>query len=186
MEPAAKPAEAQEAVEAQEEISAAVPDQAPGAAARRTGGWRDRLVPSFLRREKVLGQILRFGIVGVLNTLVDYGIFNLLHGVFGVPILIASPIGVAVGILNSFLWNKHWTFSAGRSAAWKREAAVFLVVSLIGLALNTLGLWVLNHIFGDTSLLAVNLQKLGASIISLTWNFLGYRYLTFRTHRSEV
>jgi len=152
---------------------------------QRTGTacWRRRLVPSFLRREKVLGQVVRFGMVGLLNTLVDYGLFNLLVGVFGVPPLAANPISVAAGILNSFLWNKHWTFSAGGSARWQREAIAFVLVSLIGLGLNTGGLWVLNQLWGSNELLALNAQKLGASIVSMTWNFVGYRYLAFRTHR---
>ena len=67
--------------------------------------------------------------VGVLNTLVDFGAFNLLVFVFGMPVLVAYPFSVTAGIVNSFLWNKHWTFSAGGSAAWRREAVVFLGVS---------------------------------------------------------
>lgn len=169
-------------VDIQGSDSSPVPDHPP-LERTGTGSWRHRLVPSFLHREKMLGQVVRFGIVGVLNTLVDYGLFNLLVGVFGVPPLAANPISVAGGILNSFLWNKHWTFSAGGSARWRREAVTFVLVSLIGLGLNTGGLWVLNRLWGSNDLLALNVQKLGASLVSLTWNFVGYRYLTFHTYR---
>lgn len=148
--------------------------------------WRRRrLVPHFLRREKVMGQVARFGIVGGLNTAVDYGTFNLLVGVFGVPFLIANPIAIAAGIVNSFLWNKNWTFSAGRSHSWAREALLFIVVSVTGMFINTGGLWLLTTLSGNDALWAVNLQKLAASVVSMTWNFLGYRFLVFGRHFKE-
>jgi putative flippase GtrA len=132
-----------------------------------------------------MGQLVRFGIVGGLNTFVDYGMFNLLVGVFGVSYLMANPIAITAGILNSFLWNKNWTFSANRSRAWAREAVLFVLVSVIGMLLNTGGLWLLTWLSGNEALWAMNLQKLGASVVSMTWNFLGYRFLVFRRHFEE-
>ena len=83
--------------------------------------------------------------------------------------------------MNSFLWNRYWTFSARRSGGWQRqEALAFLLVSLIGLAINNGGFWILHTTWGGSSVLATNLQKAGASIISLVWNFVGYRLLAFR------
>ncbi len=154
----------------------------PPTGATENGGSQ---VPSarrfrFLRQQHAVGQILRFGVVGGLNTLVDYGTFNLLVIVFGMNPIAANPIAVAAGITNSFLWNKHWTFASGGRHRWLRQALLFVIVSGIGLLLNTGGLWALNRLTGADSVLAVNLQKLGASIISLTWNFIGYRYFVFR------
>jgi len=121
--------------------------------------------------------------VGVLNTLVDFSAFNLLVFVFGVPALVAYPFSVAAGIINSFLWNKHWTFSAGGSAAWRREAVVFLGVSVSGMLINWAGFAVLHLLFGSSSALALNLEKLAASLVSMVWNFLGYRFFAFQAHR---
>lgn len=140
-------------------------------------------LPGFLRRERVLGQVIRFGLVGGLNTLVDYGLFNLLVVVFSMNPVAANPISVSAGIINSFLWNKQWTFAAGGWHRWYRQAILFLIVSVIGLLINTGGLWLLNRLTGADSVLAVNLQKLGASVLSLTWNFVGYRFLVFRKAR---
>jgi putative flippase GtrA len=138
-----------------------------------------------LRRDRLAGQVVRFGMVGVLNTLVDFGAFNLLVFVFGVPVLVAYPFSVTAGIINSFLWNKHWTFSAGRSAAWRREAVVFLGVSVSGMLINWAGFTVLHLLIGSSTALAINLEKLVASVISMVWNFVGYRFLAFRAHRKE-
>lgn len=142
-------------------------------------------MPPILRRERLAGQVVRFGIVGVLNTLVDFGAFNILVFVFGVPILVAYPLSVTAGIVNSFLWNKHWTFSAGKSAEWRREAVVFLGVSVSGLFINWAGFAVLHLLIGSSAPLLLNLEKLAASLVSMVWNFVGYRFLAFRAHRRE-
>lgn len=145
-----------------------------------------RLLPRFLRQEHVVGQILRFGVVGGLNTLVDYGTFNLLVVVFGLNPVAANPISVTAGIINSFIWNKHWTFASGGWHRWYRQALLFVIISVIGLLINTGGLSLLLHLTGAESVLAVNLQKLAASVVSLTWNFIGYRFLVFRGTRSRA
>lgn len=129
--------------------------------------------------------MVRFGIVGVLNTVVDFALLNLLYHVVGLPLLGANTLSVTGGIVNSFFWNKHWTFSAGGWHRWWRQALVFVTVSLIGLVINDAGIYVLHVWSGGTSVLAVNMQKIGASVISMVWNFLGYRFLAFRSARSE-
>lgn len=129
--------------------------------------------------------MVRFGLVGVLNTLVDFGAFNLMVFVFGVPVLVAYPFSVSAGIVNSFLWNKHWTFSAGRSSAWRREAVVFLAVSASGLLISWAGFSVLHLLIGSSAALALNVEKLAASLVSMVWNFVGYRFLAFQAHRKE-
>jgi putative flippase GtrA len=132
------------------------------------------------------GQVVRFGIVGALNTLVDFGLFNVLFHFVGLPLLVANSLSVAAGIANSFIWNKHWTFSAGGRAGWKREVVIFVLVSVIGLLLNNAGIYVLTRLSGNMGVLALNLQKLAASAVSMTWNFLGYRLIAFRHHGSAV
>lgn len=147
-------------------------------------------MPPFLRREKLAGQMVRFGIVGAINTLVDWGLFflfNVAFNAFSDSALVTHPglyltangIAYTAGIVNSFLWNKHWTFSAGGTQHWRREAAVFVLVSLASLGINTAGLFALRAVFTGTSLLTVALHKLGTTGVTMTWNFFGYRFLAF-------
>ncbi len=55
-------------------------------------------------------QFVKFGIVGVSNTLISFAMYTLLLKVFGVWYVAASGIGFAVGAVNGFLWNRAWTF----------------------------------------------------------------------------
>ncbi len=136
------------------------------------------------------GQLARFAVVGVLNSVVDLGAFYLLMHVPGVPApgdegftyysTAAKGFSYMLGICNSFLWNKYWTFGAGKSARGKREFGIFFLVNLPPLAVNVfvfglLGLWI------DSGSRLVQLGKaFAAAIVSVAWNFLGSRYLAFK------
>ena len=54
----------------------------------------------------------RFSIVGVSNTIVDYGLFYLLTRLAGLSYLTANPISVETAIIWSFIWNNLWTFKS--------------------------------------------------------------------------
>jgi putative flippase GtrA len=58
----------------------------------------------------VVVQFVKFGIVGVSNTLLSFGIYTLLLKGFGVWYLAASAIAFVVGAVNGFLLNRRWTF----------------------------------------------------------------------------
>ncbi|HTA14102.1 MAG TPA: GtrA family protein, partial [Solirubrobacteraceae bacterium] len=62
-----------------------------------------------LRMPLVL-QFVKFGVVGVSNTLIFFLVYTLLLKVFGVWYVAASGIGFAVGAVNGFLWKRRWTF----------------------------------------------------------------------------
>lgn len=65
--------------------------------------------PRILRMPLIL-QFVKFGIVGVSNTLISFAVYTLLLKAFGVWYVAASGIGFAVGAVNGFLWNRAWTF----------------------------------------------------------------------------
>jgi putative flippase GtrA len=138
------------------------------------------LIRRLLRRDRVTGQAVRFVVVGLINTLVDLGAFYLLGLIPGMPPVAAKCISYVLGICNSFVWNKYWTFSARGSEQGKREFAVFFAVNLPPLAVNVvvftvLGLWI------DSGTLWVRMAKaFAAAVVSVIWNFLGSRYIAFR------
>ena len=94
-------------------------------------------------------QFIKFGIVGVSNTAVDWIVYFLLNsfvlqGTGGE--LISKAISFIVAALNSFTWNSLWTFKKEYKQATKKADDVaqktgslflkFLVISLIGWAIN--------------------------------------------------
>jgi putative flippase GtrA len=72
---------------------------------RRVGDWTARSL-----RRPLLAQFVKFGLVGVSNTLITLLVYTLLLKVLGLWYVAASAIGFAVGAVNGFLWNRAWTF----------------------------------------------------------------------------
>jgi putative flippase GtrA len=72
---------------------------------RRVGDSAARIL-----RMPLVSQFVKFGVVGVSNTLIFFLVYTLLLKVFGVWYIAASGIGFAVGAINGFVWNRAWTF----------------------------------------------------------------------------
>jgi putative flippase GtrA len=59
---------------------------------------------------KTLVQFLKFGIVGISNTLLTAATIWLLLRIFHSSNYLANIVGYVVGLVNSFIWNRRWTF----------------------------------------------------------------------------
>jgi putative flippase GtrA len=133
-----------------------------------------------LHRDRMTGQAARFIVVGLLNTLVDLGAFMLLGHIPGMPEVAAKGLSYALGICNSFTWNKYWTFNAAKSNRGWREFGLFSLVNLPPLLVNLivftlLGLWI-----DSGSRLEQLAKAFAAAVVAVVWNFLGSRYFAFR------
>jgi putative flippase GtrA len=133
-----------------------------------------------------LMKLLRFGLVGVANTFVDYAILNLVVFALGV----FTPAGLVVCNLfsflganvNSYVLNKRWTFE-DRGHWSKREYLVFLICSLGGLGINCSVIYFLAHGFPNPEwsfFVNLNMAKLAATVASMAWNFFSYRVFVFK------
>jgi putative flippase GtrA len=132
-------------------------------------------------------QFGKFLAVGTLNTGIDFGTLNLLSwltGIYGGGRL--APInvpGVLLALTSSYLLNKHWTFTTPFFP--DRRVGRFVLVSLVGVGLNTALVVALTHIVtrptGLTPQLWENLAKILATGGTLVWDFFGYKFLVFRT-----
>ncbi len=119
-------------------------------------------------------QFVKFGIVGVSNTLLTFAVYTLLLKVFGVWYLLASAIGFVVGATNGFLLNRRWTFAGheGDSLTPLRWA----IVQGCGLGVNEGLLFLFVHDADVDKLLA---QALATVVVTVT-TFFANRAWTFR------
>ena len=86
-----------------------------------------------------LVKFFKFGFVGVLNTLVDNVVFNLLLYMTGVGRTVAKIVAYCLATVHSYLWNSRWTFKdAARDH--KKQILKFIVVNLISLGAGILAL----------------------------------------------
>ena len=148
-------------------------------------------------------QLIKFALVGVLNTLVDFLVYTLLVLVFGISennvfmIGLFTLIAYACGVLNSFILNTRWTFRQEYKRTAK-ERVMFVVVNVVSWGLSYLLVWLFsNHVFSGSSItdwvcsligfttpekvskVVSILSKLLATPFVIIVNFLGNKLLVF-------
>lgn|SRR5437868_170488 len=126
-------------------------------------------------RTPIVVQFLKFGVVGISNTLITFAVYGLLLKVFGVPYLIASAIGFIAGATNGFLLNRRWTFRGHVGDAL--TPVRWAIVQTSGLGINEGLLYLFVHDAGLDKLLA---QVFATAVVTVT-TFLANRAWTFRT-----
>jgi putative flippase GtrA len=124
----------------------------------------------------MLVQFVKFGIVGVSNTLLTLVVYTLLLKVFDVWYLAASAIGFAVGATNGFLLNRRWTFRDHVGDAL--TPVRWTIVQGCGLAVNEGLLFLFVHDAGLDKLIA---QVCATTVVTVTTFFVN-RAWTFRVH----
>lgn len=148
----------------------------------------------------IIYQIAKFGLIGVLNTLVDLGVlaattlfFSSILQIKSTDIMISvvtfyslyKAISFVVANVSSYFWNKYWTFDQGAKKQTKSEFLQFFAVSVIGFFINV---FIASAAFKIILSSISNLNDgqiglLGAaagSIAGLAWNFIGYKLWVFK------
>ncbi|CAO1652934.1 GtrA family protein [Salinibacterium sp. NSLL150] len=142
---------------------------------------------------KLLGQFLRFGVVGLGGLVIDVAVFNLLRLTILSPDVlhegpvVAKVISTTLAIGANWIGNRRWTFATtGRTGA-TREGAEFAVVSVAGMGIGLLCLWVSHYVLGFTSLLADNIATNVVGLaLGAVFRFALYRWWVFSPSRGVL
>jgi len=86
-------------------------------------------------------QLLKYGVIGVFNTLITLVTFYLLNTKLGLSYGISNVTGYILGVINSFLWNRNWVFKTNND--FRREFVLFVCGFLMCLALQLCVSWIL-------------------------------------------
>lgn len=140
-------------------------------------------------------QLLKYGVIGVLNTLITLVTFYLLNTKLGLSYGISNVTGYILGVINSFLWNRNWVFKTKNNL--RRELLLFVCGFLMCLALQLCVSWILLEGMGwkslpDDIIPFFPMQKAGQNIVMVLAmvvytlaNYVYNRCVTFRVHSSS-
>jgi len=122
-------------------------------------------------------SFIRFACVGVLNTCVDFGVFTLLNRLLMVNYMLSQAAGFIAGIINSFIFNKRWTFKeANTQSKTITQFMQFVVVNGMSLLISLLGM----KIMVDTIGWHVMISKVAVTFIIQLVNYFGYKLWVFK------
>lgn len=141
---------------------------------------------------RLIAQLARFGVVGVVGFVVDVGVFNLLHVTIFSPShvengpLWAKVISTSLAIIVNWLGNRYWTFRHERRTHWIREAIEFALVSVGGLLIALGCLWFSEYVLEQRSLLADNIATNVVGLaLGTAFRFAFYRYWVYNPKRAN-
>jgi putative flippase GtrA len=141
------------------------------------------LARSLYARWRVLvHELAKFGVVGAINTVVDFGIFNLLVAGFDVGPLPAASVALTVAATSSYLMNRHWTFRHRARSGLGREYSLFFLLNGVGLLIQLTCLSVSHYGLGFESLFADNVAKVVGLVVGTVFRFTTYKRWVFLSH----
>lgn len=121
-------------------------------------------------------DLLKFGVVGLISTVLDLAALNLFFVGLNTNIYWATFAGFVVGSLNGYFLNNAWTYKRLGKEAKASGLIKYTLISAVGLAL-TEGIM---HFFSVEAGVNYNISKLIAVGVVFFWNFFGNRFWTFR------
>ena len=116
---------------------------------------------------KIMKQIIRFGIVGIIAFIIDYALLYILTEFMGIHYLISSTISFIVSLIINYILSIYWVFDVKRKQTIK-EVSIFVFLSIIGLGINQ----IIMYIGADLLSVHYMICKLVATFIVMVYNFI--------------
>ncbi len=137
-------------------------------------------------------RFLKFGMVGIIGAVIDFGIFNLVTSLTPISALIASALSFVAAVVSNFLWNRFWTYPDSRQKKFSNQLSQFVVVSIIGLVIRVILFTPIENVilnftsrvinssfFLTPRFIGHNITLAFLIIIVMFWNFFANRYWTY-------
>jgi putative flippase GtrA len=133
----------------------------------------------YRRWQVLVHELAKFGIVGAVNTALDFGLANLLHLGAGMDQYLAKALSVSVAATSSYFMNRHWTFRHRARTGLGREYALFFVLNGVGLAIAEACIWVVRVPMHKEGPLWFNLAQIAGLAIGMLFRFATYKRWVF-------
>lgn len=114
-------------------------------------------------------QIIKFGLVGGIAFLIDTLIFWILIKI-NVNHLVAQVISFSISLIFNYLLSTKWVFNAKKQTP--KEVALFVLLSIIGLAINEVILFIMIDKIGFNTDIQILIIKVFATFIVMIYNFI--------------
>ena len=158
-------------------------------------------IKAFIARKTLLGEIIRFLLVGGLATVIDFlamGItkyvfepykypvfFNVFYGATNTPSVLANCFGTGIGfifgLIANYLFSVIFVFNEKGNSRSVVGFLVFALFSAIGLGIHIFGMWLLNGVIGFNEWVV----KILLTLVVLVYNFVTRKLLIFKKSASE-
>jgi Predicted membrane protein len=117
--------------------------------------------------KKLAIQAFKFGIVGVISTIIDFGLLYLFTEAFGIYYMVSAAASFIISLVFNYIASMKFVFHGKKDVSKKKEFLVFAVLSICGLIINEL----LRKACTDRIGMHYMLGKVCATVVVMIWNF---------------
>lgn len=118
--------------------------------------------------ENLFIQIFKFGIVGVIATIIDFAFLYIFKEFCSLPVLLSNTLSFCISVAYNYWASVKWVFNVNKEKDPKKSFILFIMFSVIGLLLNDL----IMHIATDKLSIYYMLSKIIATVIVMIFNFI--------------
>ncbi|HBO61761.1 MAG TPA: GtrA family protein [Olsenella sp.] len=115
----------------------------------------------------LVGQLLKFGVVGVAATAIDFGVMVAMTELAGWDPVLSAGVSFVVSLAFNYVASMRFVFARRDDLSRARELAIFVALSLVGLAINEALMWLGVNALSISYLVV----KVAATCVVMLWNF---------------
>jgi putative flippase GtrA len=136
----------------------------------------------YQRWRHLVHELAKFGIVGAINTVLDFSLANVLHLGLHWHALAAKTTSVAVAATSSYFMNRHWTFRHRARTGLRREYSLFFLLNGVGLLIADACIAFTQDVLHRTGPLWFNLAQVAGLALGMVFRFAAYKRWVFLSH----
>jgi putative flippase GtrA len=138
-----------------------------------------RLVRLRKRFTELIPELAKFGVVGLIGSVIDLGGAAYLHGTLGVGPMVSKGLSIAAATVVTYLGSRFWTFRHRVNQNLLREGTLFVALNIVGLAIAECVIALVTYGFGLKGALAYNAASVVGTGLGTIFRYFSYKKWVF-------
>jgi len=133
----------------------------------------------YSRARRLFPELLKFGLVGGIGSVIDLGGTAVLHGKYHVGPLESKAIAVTVATVFTYVGSRFWTFKDRETQSMGREVVLFIVLNVVGLLIAEVVLGFVTYVMALRGQLEYNAASVLGTGLGTLWRYYAYKKWVF-------
>ena len=138
-----------------------------------------RMVSLGKRFAELMPELAKFGVVGLVGSVVDLGGAAYLHGTLGVGPMVSKGLAIIAATVVTYLGSRFWTFRHRVNQALLREGVLFVALNIVGLAIAECVIALVTYGLDMKGSLAYNAASVAGTGLGTIFRYFSYKKWVF-------
>ena len=138
-----------------------------------------RMVSLGQRFAELIPELAKFGVVGLVGSVIDLGGAAYLHGALGVGPMVSKGLSIIAATVVTYLGSRFWTFRHRVNQALLREGVLFVALNVVGLAIAECVIAVVTYGLDMKGSLAYNAASVAGTGLGTIFRYFSYKKWVF-------